>query len=196
MRLTAKALGLRGKVLGLIGWNAALMDVDGHPFLKGLDVRDEGRVCYRGSAHALASHSLLRSGSLIASTISRFCASLMPAEYSPARRSAYWQSVQSDAPQGSCQTNRLKHQKPEERGFYDAIRERHSVKTASWFPLVFFSPPKAPTIDRILEKAKISGAERWRFPSLVFCRSLSKNIFDKFHEQFGDSKIPILPEGK
>ena len=47
-----------------------------------------------------------------------------------------------------------------------------------------------------LEEVKISGAERWRFPSLVFCRSLSKNIFDKFHEQFGDSKIPILPEGK
>ena len=60
--LTAEALGLRGKVLGLIGWNAALMDVDGHSFFEGLDVRDEGRVCYRGSAHELPSHSLLRSG--------------------------------------------------------------------------------------------------------------------------------------
>ena len=50
---------------------------------------------------------------------------------------------------GSFQTNRLKHQKPEERGFYEAIRERYSVKTASRFPPVFFSPPKAPTIDRI-----------------------------------------------
>ena len=81
--LTAEALGLRGKVLGLIGWNAALMDVDGHSFFKGLDVRDQGRVCYRGSAHEVPSHSLLRSGSLMPSTISRFCASLMPAEYSP-----------------------------------------------------------------------------------------------------------------
>ena len=30
-----------------------------------------------------------------------------------------------------CQTNRLKHQKPWEREFYEAIRERHSVRTAS-----------------------------------------------------------------
>ena len=78
--LTAEALGLGCKVLGLIGWNAALMDVDGHSFLKCFDVRDEGWVCYIGSAHELASHSFLRSGSLIASTISRFCASLIPAE--------------------------------------------------------------------------------------------------------------------
>ena len=40
--LTAEALGLRGKVLGLIGWNAALMDVDGHSFFKGLNIRDQG----------------------------------------------------------------------------------------------------------------------------------------------------------
>ena len=83
MGLTAEALGLGCKVLGLIGWNAALMDVDGHSFFKGLDVRDEGWVCYSGSAHEVPSHSLLRSGSLIPSMISRFCASLMPAEYSP-----------------------------------------------------------------------------------------------------------------
>ena len=38
--LTAEALSLRGKILGLIGWDAALMDVDGHSFFKGLDVRD------------------------------------------------------------------------------------------------------------------------------------------------------------
>ena len=30
-----------------------------------------------------------------------------------------------------CQTNRLKHQKPWEREFYEAIRERHSVRAAS-----------------------------------------------------------------
>ena len=83
MGLTAKALGLGCNVLGLIGWDAALMDVDGHSFFKGLDVRDEDWVCYSGSSHELPSHSLLRSGSLIPSTISRFCASLMPAEYSP-----------------------------------------------------------------------------------------------------------------
>ena len=36
---------------------------------------------------------------------------------------------------GCCQTNRLKHQKPEERAFYEAIRERHSVRAASRFSL-------------------------------------------------------------
>ena len=81
--LTAEALGLRGKVLGLIGWNAALMDVDGHSLLESFDIRDEGRICCGGSAHELPSHSLLRSESLMPSTIFRFCASLMPAEYSP-----------------------------------------------------------------------------------------------------------------
>ena len=30
-----------------------------------------------------------------------------------------------------CQKNRLKHQKPWEREFYEAIRERHSVRAAS-----------------------------------------------------------------
>jgi hypothetical protein len=34
-----------------------------------------------------------------------------------------------------CQSNRLKHQKPEEREFYEAIRERHSVRAASQFSL-------------------------------------------------------------
>mgnify|MGYP001458245067 CR=1 FL=1 len=33
------------------------------------------------------------------------------------------------------QTNRLKHQKPGEREFYEAIRERHSVRAASRFSL-------------------------------------------------------------
>ena len=32
---------------------------------------------------------------------------------------------------GWCQTNQLKHQKPWERGFYEAIRERHSVRAES-----------------------------------------------------------------
>ena len=30
-----------------------------------------------------------------------------------------------------CQTNQLKHQKPWERGFYEAIRERHSLRAES-----------------------------------------------------------------
>ncbi len=77
--LTAEALGLCCKVHGNVGGYATLMDVDSHPFLERFDVRDEGRVRCHGSAHELPSHS----GSMIASTISRFCASLMPAEYSP-----------------------------------------------------------------------------------------------------------------
>ena len=79
MRLTAEALGLGCKVLGLIGWNAALKDVDGHSLLKGLNIRDKSRFCCSGSAYDVPSQS----GSLTPSTISRFCASLMPAEYSP-----------------------------------------------------------------------------------------------------------------
>ena len=58
MSLTAETLGLGDKVLGLIGWNAALMDVDGHSIAKGLDVRDQGPVSCGGSAHELPSHSL------------------------------------------------------------------------------------------------------------------------------------------
>ena len=34
-----------------------------------------------------------------------------------------------------CQTNRLKHQKPGQRIFYEAIRERHSVRAESRFSL-------------------------------------------------------------
>mgnify|MGYP007071512898 FL=1 len=66
--LTAAALSSRCKALGLIGWNAALMDVDGHSLLKGLDVRDKSRFCYRGSAHDVPSQS----GSFTPSTISLF----------------------------------------------------------------------------------------------------------------------------
>ena len=46
--LIAEALGLCCKVLGLVGWNATLVDVDGHPFLESFDVRDKGWVCDRG----------------------------------------------------------------------------------------------------------------------------------------------------
>ena len=41
VRLIAEALGLGCEVLGLIGWNATLMDVDGRSLLEGLDVRAE-----------------------------------------------------------------------------------------------------------------------------------------------------------
>ena len=80
MGLTAESLGLRGKILGLLGWNAALMHHDGHTLLKGFDVMDKERIGYSGSAYDFASQSLLMSGSLMPSTISCFCASLMPAE--------------------------------------------------------------------------------------------------------------------
>ena len=80
MSLISEALGLRCHVLGLISGNAIFMHVDGHSFLKCFDVRDENKICGGGSAHELPSHSLLRFGSLIPSTISRFCASLIPAE--------------------------------------------------------------------------------------------------------------------
>ena len=83
MSLITEALSLRCEVLSLIGWNTTLMDLDGHPFLKGSDIRDQGRVSCRGSAYECASPSLLRAGSLMPSTIARFCSSLIPAEYSP-----------------------------------------------------------------------------------------------------------------
>ena len=41
-------LGLRCQVLGLISWNAALVDVDGYALLESLDVRDQGWVCSAG----------------------------------------------------------------------------------------------------------------------------------------------------
>ena len=48
MRLTAEALGLGCKVLGLIGWNAALMDLDGHSFFK-VSMSGKGN-CYDNAA--------------------------------------------------------------------------------------------------------------------------------------------------
>ena len=42
VRLTMEAVGLCCQVLCLISGNAGLLDVDGHPFLEGFDVRDEG----------------------------------------------------------------------------------------------------------------------------------------------------------
>jgi hypothetical protein len=42
MGMISEALGLGCKVLGLIGWKTTLVDVDGHSFFKGLDVRDQG----------------------------------------------------------------------------------------------------------------------------------------------------------
>ena len=44
--LIAEALGLCCEVLGLVGWNTTLVDVDGHPFPERFVVRDQDRVCY------------------------------------------------------------------------------------------------------------------------------------------------------
>jgi hypothetical protein len=68
MGLITEALGLRGKVLGLIGWDAALMDLDGHSLLECFDVRYESRFCYRGWTHDVPSQS----GNLTPSTIALF----------------------------------------------------------------------------------------------------------------------------
>ena len=76
MRLIAETLYLRCEVLGLVGWNATVVDLESHPFLERFDVRDKARVSYRGWTHDMPSQP----GSLIQSTISRFCASLMPPE--------------------------------------------------------------------------------------------------------------------
>ena len=54
MSLTAEALSLRGKVFGLIGWDAALMDVDGHSLLKGFDVREKRGLSFYCVSHGLA----------------------------------------------------------------------------------------------------------------------------------------------
>ena len=50
MGLIAETLSLSCEVLGLVGWNTTLVDVDSHPFLERFDVRDKGWICYRGWA--------------------------------------------------------------------------------------------------------------------------------------------------
>jgi len=40
MGLIAEALSLRSEILGLLGWNATLVDADGHSLLESLNVRD------------------------------------------------------------------------------------------------------------------------------------------------------------
>ena len=40
--LIAEALGLRFQVLDLVGWKTTLVDVDGHSFLEGLNIRYQG----------------------------------------------------------------------------------------------------------------------------------------------------------
>ena len=52
---------------------------NGGPFLESLDVRDEARACFMGAAYAVTSQF----GSLKLSTMLRFWASDIPAEYSP-----------------------------------------------------------------------------------------------------------------
>ena len=73
---TSKALILSGKALCLIKCQPPIILCDGGPFLEGLDVRDEARVCLKGAANDPPSQS----GIHIPSMIFRFCASLIPAE--------------------------------------------------------------------------------------------------------------------
>ena len=54
MSLTAEALGLRCKVLGLLGWNTALMHHDGHTLLKDFAVGGKARVNFCCIAHGIA----------------------------------------------------------------------------------------------------------------------------------------------
>ena len=46
VRLISEALGLYCQVLGLVGWNTTLVDVDGQPLLERFDVRDQGRASH------------------------------------------------------------------------------------------------------------------------------------------------------
>lgn len=72
---SGKPLLLGGKVLGLVSRETAVVFCDGSPFLEGFDVRDDVPLgCGRHSSP---------SGNLTRSTISRFWALLIPAEYSP-----------------------------------------------------------------------------------------------------------------
>ena len=70
-----KPLLLGGKVLGLLSGEAAVVFSDGSPFLEARYVRDDVTL---GSGRHISP-----SGNLTPSTISRFCASDIPAEYSP-----------------------------------------------------------------------------------------------------------------
>jgi len=58
VRLIAEALGLCCKVIGLVGWNATLVDVDGHRFLERFDVRDQGWICDRVGALETSTNGL------------------------------------------------------------------------------------------------------------------------------------------
>jgi hypothetical protein len=73
---TAKALVLSGKVFRLIKCQPLIILCDGGPLLEGLDIKDKVRVCLTGAVHGTPSQS----GTLTPSTISRFCASDIPAE--------------------------------------------------------------------------------------------------------------------
>ena len=71
-----EALSLRRQILRVLPGETTVILSYSSPLLEGLDVRDEDWIGSGGSAHQLPSQS----GSLMPSTISRFCASLMPPE--------------------------------------------------------------------------------------------------------------------
>ena len=58
MPLIAEALRLCCEVLGLVGWNTTLVDVDRHPFFERFDVRDKGWICYRVGALKTSTNGL------------------------------------------------------------------------------------------------------------------------------------------
>ena len=70
-----EALGAGCKVFCCLSAKPTIVFGDGSPFLEGLDVRDD--VALGSVGHSAPS------GRRIPSMIARFCASLMPAEYSP-----------------------------------------------------------------------------------------------------------------
>ena len=73
---TSKAWILSGKVFCHIKCQSLIILCNGGPFFEGLDVGDQAWVCPMGAARDASSQSSSRTPSMI----SRFCASLMPAE--------------------------------------------------------------------------------------------------------------------
>ena len=57
----------------------------------------------------------------------------------------------------SCQTNQLKHQKSWERGFYEVMRVRHSVRAASRFSLKLVRLSQRSTADKCTAPMALPG---------------------------------------
>ena len=76
-----------------------------------------------------------------------------------------------------CQTNRLKHQKPGERVFYEALRERHSDRAASRLSLnVLRFESALCELNRLWNEAWIeANFYRLRAPKPKHCSSRRRN---------------------